>query len=182
MTPFPLAAVLSCRVVATTLVLLVALAAVLLGWHAGSKHWRNQYQQAATRHAQLVGELAAQAKVAAAAAKAARAAYQREEKARDEAYKQAVEDAYERGKAVGRAVAAGDRRLRRDWDVRRCPAPAGDAAAAAEDDADALGRRAVAVGRVLGKAGEWDATYRRTYETLIATRRLLAQCYGVPPE
>lgn len=163
---------------------LIVLAAVLFGWgwRAGSSHWRGEYQAAVTEHARVLGDLAAKTKAAKDALARARADYDTKDKARTRAHEKEVADAYERGQAVGRAVAAGDRRLRPDWAV--CPArpTPGDPAPAGEGDSAELGRRAVAVGRVLGKAGEWDADYRRVYDALIDTRALLAQCYGATPD
>ena len=162
----------------------LALAALLVGWgyRMGSSHWRGEYKAAVTEHARVLGELAARAKVAKEATDRAIADYKSKDKARTAAHDKAVSDAYERGEAVGRAVGAGERRLRPDWAV--CPArPApGDPAPAGEGDPAELGRRAVAVGRVLGQAGVWDADYKKVYDALIDTRTLLAQCYGAPPD
>ncbi len=165
-------------------VLLLAVAAALLlsGYRIGSSYWRGQYTQAVTEHAALVGELRGKAKAAQDALDRARADYDTKDKARTVAHKEAVDEAFERGEAAGRAVVAGTRQLRPDWAV--CPArpPAWDGALAGQGDPAELGRRAVAVGRVLGKAGEWDADYKRVYDALIDTRALLAQCYGVPTQ
>lgn len=163
---------------------LIALAAALvgLGWAGGSRYWRGEYQAAVTEHARVLGDLAARAKAAKEATDRAIADYKSKDNARTAAHDKAVSDAYERGKAVGRAVGAGERRLRPDWAV--CPArpTPGDPAPAGEGDPAELGRRAVAVGRVLGQAGVWDADYKRVYDALIDTRALLAQCYGAPPD
>lgn len=158
----------------------LALAALLFGWgyRMGSSHWRGEYKTAVTEHARVLSELAAKTKAAKDATQRAIAAYKANDKVRDAAHDKAVNDAYERGEAVGRAVGAGERRLRNDWAVHQCPAPGWDGALVVAPNPAELGRRAVAVGRVLGKAGQWDADYRRVYDALIDTRRLLAQCYG----
>ena len=165
-------------------VVLIVLAAVLFGWgyRAGSSHWRSEYQTAVTEHARVLGDLAAKTKAAKDATARALALYKANDKVRDAAHDKAVNDAYERGKDVGRAVTAGTRRLRDDWAVHQCPAPGWDGALVVAPNPAELGRRAVAVGRVLGKAGEWDADYRRVYDALIDTRALLAQCYGATPD
>lgn len=162
------------------LVMVVVGLLLYAGYRAGSSHWRTKYTEAVTAHAQLVGELQGKAKAAQDALDRARADYDTKDKARTSAHEKEVADAYERGEAVGRAVAAGDRRLRPDWAACTARPTPGDPAPAGQGDQAELGRRAVAVGRVLGKAGEWDADYKRVYDTLIDTRALLAQCYGAP--
>ena len=164
------------------LVMALVGALVALGWAGGSRYWRGQYKDVVTEQARVLGDLAAKTKAAKDATDRAIADYKSKDNARTAAHDKAVSDAYERGKAVGRAVGAGERRLRPDWAV--CPArpSPGDPAPAGEGDPAELGRRAVAIGRVLGKAGEWDADYRRVYDALIDTRALLAQCYGASPD
>lgn len=166
------------------LVLWLAVIGLLLftGYRAGSRHWREKYTEAVTAHAAVLGELAGKARASQQAVDAALADFKTKDKARTDAHEKAVSDAYERGEAVGRAVVAGDRQLRQDWAV--CPArpPAWDGALVGQGDPAELGRRAVAVGRVLGKAGEWDADYKRVYDALIDTRALLSQCYGAPAQ
>lgn len=171
------------RLLAKVVLVLVQML-LLFGWgyRAGSNHWRGEYQAAVTEHARVLGELAAKTKAAKEATDRALAVYKANDKARDDAHDKAVSDAYERGKDVGRAVGAGERRLRNDWAVHQCPAPGWDGALVVAPNPAELGRRAVAVGRVLGKAGQWDADYRRVYDALIDTRALLAQCYGATPD
>lgn len=168
----------------TRVAVVVIQAALLFGWgyRMGGNHWRGEYQAAVNEHARVLGELAAETKAAKDATQRAIAAYKANDKVRDAAHDKAVNDAYERGKDVGRTVAAGTRRLRDDWAVHQCPAPGWDGALVVAPNPAELGRRAVAVGRVLGKAGEWDADYRRVYDALIDTRALLAQCYGATPD
>ena len=164
------------------LAVLVVAALVGLGWAGGSRYWRAQYKDVVTEQAGVLADLAAKTKVAKEATDRAIADYKSKDKARTAAHDKAVSDAYERGKAVGRAVGAGERRLRPDWAV--CPArptPGGPAPAGGGDPAE-LGRRAVAIGRILGQAGVWDADYKRVYDALIDTRALLAQCYGTTPD
>lgn len=159
-------------------ILLAAFALWGWGYRTGSAHWHTQYDNAAAVHTQLVNGLKAETQAMKRDTDAALAAYHDNEAVRDAAHKEDVHEAYERGLATGRAVVSGQRQLRDDWAVRQCPAPGWDGAIVVAPNQAELGRRAVAVGRVLGKAGEWDADYTRVYDALIGTRRLLAQCYG----
>jgi hypothetical protein len=98
---------------------------------------------------------------------------------RDEAERQA----FERGKSTAARIGSGAVVVREQWRDRECPVAAPGQGAELTPGFALVDRgRAEAIGRVLGLAGSFDASYREAYERLTAAQGLLNACYEQPAE
>ncbi|MEJ2790095.1 MULTISPECIES: hypothetical protein [unclassified Pseudoxanthomonas] len=168
---------------------LYALAALslVLGGIAALQSYRLQVAKAdraetlaeVARDARVVAEQSAQLAVQAAEAKAT---YHNEKGVAAATRAQEMNDAYERGRRTGAAIAAGTQRVRDVW-RDRCPqANAWQGTELAGGFALVDRGRADAIGRVLGLAGGFDAQYSEAIARLKAAQGLLNVCYERPAE
>lgn len=92
-----------------------------------------------------------------------------------------VDNAFERGRKHGAAIAAGTERVRTVWRGRECPkAAAGSGTEPAAGIADVDPGRAEAIGEILGLGGSFDADYSAAFERLKSAQGLLNACYDEP--
>lgn len=173
-------------VTAPVLYALLALCALLAGF-ATLQSYRLQVARAdqavvladIARDARSVAEQSANLAVLAAEAKAA---YHEEKSRAATTRAQEMNDAYERGRLTGAAIAAGTQRVRDVW-RDRCPqANAWQGTELAGGFALVDRGRADAIGRVLGLAGGFDAQYGEAIARLNAAQTLLNVCYEQPAE
>jgi hypothetical protein len=122
-------------------------------------------------------KIAARANAAEKQLSAADQEFRTEQSRREALYEQEKKNAYDKGLAYGRSIAAGDLRLRDVWTDHACPTSGEtDGAADVGKNQTVPDDRAVAIGRVLGKGPEWDAAYEFLYAEYVSARKGWQQC------
>lgn len=150
------------------------LAAVFIG---GCQHGKKGLAEVKAKHAATLAKIAEDTEKLARQAKEVEDGFALARKEAESAYRKGVEDAYSRGAATAADIASGKLPVGGVW-RDQCPqaiprqgsGPDGGSAGVSAD-------RAAAIGRVLGIAGEADATDALLRQRLADAQKIVDACY-----
>jgi hypothetical protein len=157
--------------------LAVLIAAV---WGHGCSYGRKGLAEVKAKHAATLEGLATATEAQARRAKEVEEGVRLMRREAEKTYQKGIEDAYIRGAATAADIASGKLPVGGVW-RDQCPkAPAGQGPGPNGGSTGVSADRAAAIGRVLGIAGEADATDALLRSRLQEAQKLLDACYEEP--